>query len=171
MAIQRLPELLEKNAPAMMRRIVAHMKSDMAQGDTAGKVSHGGLFLKVGEEDLVREFLAAIREAFAAKQDALDIGMALSLEAENGNSPAVDFATSNAAFASLCKSAAPLGLEVERYRSDAFVAAMENTFQRSRMDARATEELMPFARSALNGELRALYIKLDQLATRGSAAG
>lgn len=158
--IDRLPELLERNAPAMMRRIVARMKAEAA---LSGQSSHGGLFLKVAEEDLVREFTAGVRNAFApGEAGAFDIAGSLSLDSNYG---AIDeFETSSDAFRALRDTATRLGVKgVGNYGKSPFVTAMKEAFKQSRMDAKATEELMPSAKSALNDELKALYTQLDRL--------
>jgi hypothetical protein len=171
--IDRLPELLEKNAPAMMRRMVGRMKADVAKGDLSGRVSHGGLFLKVGEEDLVREFVAAIKEVFAAEESSgFGSDNSLSLQTESGYGGGIDeFESSTDAFRTLCRDAAKLGVTgADRYHNRAFLTALKDAFTRSRMDVRATDELMPYAKAALNAELAVLYTKLDEIGTRGQAA-
>lgn len=161
--INRFPEILERNAPGMMRRMVSHMKAAVASSSSGS--SHGALFIRVGEEDLVREFPVAIREAFAAGDDP---GLSLSLEPESGAEAApAGFAGSDAAYDALCKAAAGLGIRgLDKYRKDAFITAMKNAFGKARMDTRATEELMPHANAALDAELRALYAKLADLIAR-----
>jgi hypothetical protein len=161
--IDRLPDVLEKNAPAMMRRMVARMRA------APGHSSHGGLFLKVGEEDLVREFAAAVRECFAPSEDKfLSQGISMRLSTDSGYGIGIDeFETSTTAFHSLCQHAAKAGIDgMERYGKDAFLQAMKHAFERSRMDARATEELMPPAKTELNTELRALYRQLDAVVAK-----
>jgi hypothetical protein len=161
-AIQRLPQIIEKNAPGIMRRIVARMKADLAQAEAGNQnVSHGALFLKVAEEDLVRNFVTATHAAFLQEDSAL---VGLSLEPEGGRADS-QYAASNAAFDKLCADAQRLGVRgVERFGKDSFERAMEDAFKRSRMDERATAELISFARAALDSELQAIYAKLDALA-------
>ena len=149
--------------------MIARMKADMAQHDLSGTVSHGVLFLKVGEEDLVEAFVAAIKETFGPKErGAFDPSVPMSLEAESGYGPeSGEFETSSAAFAALCQRAAILGVHgTERYKKDVFLGAIRDAFRRSRLDARATNEVMPYAKSALNSELKALYTQLDAIGAR-----
>jgi hypothetical protein len=168
-AVDRLPEILEKNAPAMMRRIVAHMRSKLTADGVVGNVSHGMLFLKVGEEDLVREFLAATTAAFV-KNEPTDFG-ALSLEPEGGKQTYPEFAGSDAAFDKLCADAANVRVSgFERYDKGKFLGALGEAFVHARMDSRATAELLPYAKVALNAELQALYTKLDELAGQRPAS-
>lgn len=162
-AINRLPEILERNAPGMMRRIVARMKAQMEQDDRAGDLSHGLLFLKVGEEDLVREFLAATRAAFVRNEPSGFGG--LSLEPEEGRRDFPEFRESDMAFAKLCENAARLHvLGADVYDKKRFIETMADAFGRARMDTRATAELTPYARVALDAELQGVYTKLNQLA-------
>lgn len=165
-AIDRLPQIIEKNAPGMMRRMVARMKTQLAELDHDGSASHGSLFLKVGEENLVEHFGAAAHATFGKKEDSDLAG--LSLEPEGGPAQDLEFTASTAAFTKLCADAAQQGVRsLDRFNKDAFVRAMEDAFKRSRMDERATSELMSFAKSALDVELQAIYTKLDQLAVSG----
>lgn len=161
-AIHRLPQIIEKNAPGIMRRIVARMKSDLAHVEAGNQnVSHGALFLKVAEEDLVRNFVVATHAAFLQEDSGL---VGLSLEPEGGRAD-TQYASSKAAFDKLCADAQRLGVTgLERFGKDIFERAMEDAFKRSRMDERATAELISFARSALDVELQAIYTKLDALA-------
>lgn len=145
----------------MMTRMVARMRAQLSAGD----LSHGMLFLRVAEGDLIREFLAATSAVFARGEPSDFAG--LSLEPEGGRAANHEFATSDVAFDKLCTDAAMRGvLGVERYGKDKFIGAMMDAFTRSRMDARATAELLPHAKSALNAELQVLYMKLDELLTR-----
>ena len=167
-AIERLPEIIDRNAAGIMSRIVARVKADLARVEAGGgNVSHGALFLKVAEEDLVRNFAAATRAAFLQEDSDL---VGLSLEPESGKVHDGLYAGSGAAYAKLCASAQRLGVDgVDRFGREPFERAMEAAFRSSRMDQRATSELMDFARSALDAELQVIYTKLGELA--GDAAG
>jgi len=163
-AIEQFPAILERNAPAMMRRMIARMKAQLENDDRAGgQVSHGLLFLRVGEDDLVREFLAATTSTFV-KNEPSEFG-GLSLEPEGGRPQLPEFQSSDVAFAKLCAEADRLRVfGTDGYGKEKFLDAMTDAFVRSRMDERATAELMPYAKSALNAELQALYSKLADLA-------
>lgn len=162
-AIARLPQIIEKNAPGIMTRIVGRMKADLARVEAEGRnVSHAALFLKVAEEDLVRNFATAAHAAFM-KEDSGLIG--LSLEPESGKAHDALYAGSRAAWDKLAASAQRLGVPgVDRFGRETFERAMEAAFRNSRMDERATRELMDFARSALDAELQVIYTKLVELA-------
>lgn len=166
-AIERLPQIIERNAAGIMTRMVARMKSDAARHADSQSVAHGALFLKVAEADLVRNFVAATQSAFLQQDGDL---AGLSLEPEGGKADDSSYAGSTAAYEKLCATARRLGVRgLDRFRKDSFERAMEDAFQRSRMDGRATTELAAFARSALDAELQAIYTKLDQLANPPAA--
>lgn len=168
--IDRLPEILEKNAVTMMRRMIARMKTAMEQHAQAGNVSHGALFLKVGENDLVREFERALKEATSpAALGSADTALAgLSLAAEDGADAVDEFETSTALFNRLCTNARAIGVKgTGRYHKEVFVTALRDAFEQSRMDRQAMQELRPYARAALNTELLGLYGKLDELTAAG----
>ena len=168
--VDRLPEILEKNAVTMMRRMIARMKAAMEQRAQEGNVSHGALFLKVGENDLVREFERALKEATSpaalGSADSAVSALSLSLEAADGAEAADEFETSTALFTRLCANAKAVGVKgTGRYHKEVFVGALKDAFEQSRMDRQAMQELRPYARAALNAELLGLYGKLDELAT------
>ena len=50
-----VPQVIEKNAPAMMARMVGRLKAQL-EGATVADGSHALLFLKVGENDMVQAF-------------------------------------------------------------------------------------------------------------------
>ena len=162
-AVARLPEIIDRNAAGMMSRMVARMKADLARVEAHGQnVSHGALFLKVAEADLVRNFAAATNAAFLQEDSDL---VGLSLEPEGGAQHDALYAGSAAAYDKLCASAQRLGVSgLDRYHRQPFERAMETAFKRSRIDERATAELMAFARSALDAELQVIYTKLGELA-------
>jgi len=162
--IGRLPQIIERNAPGMMKRMLVRIKEQITQGENSDNTGHGQLFLKVGEDDLVNQFAAAAHSTFAKKEDSELAG--LSLEPESGSIDA-EFAGSMAAFDKLRESAGKLGVgSLDRYNKDAFLKAMMDAFKQARMDERATDELVPFARAALDVELQAFYSKLDDLAVK-----
>jgi hypothetical protein len=166
-AFNRLPQVLEKNGPEMMRRMVARMKAKLASGERPGDVSHGLLFLKVGEADLVREFAAAIGSTFVRNE--LSDFAGLSLEPEGGRLDDSEFASSDAAFDRLEATLAGLRVHgVERYARSKFLDALRDAFIRSRMDERATRELAHCARLELNTELQSLYTNVESWMTKAA---
>lgn len=163
---ERLPQVIEKNAQPIMKRVIDRTRTQLESSGQAAGGSHGLLFLKVGEADMVDAFVAATRARFAAEVDDL---AGLSLEPEEGPRANDDFAAADKAFAKLRANTRAHGAGgLDRYGSEAFLAAMLDAFQHSRMDARATAELMPCARAALNTELQAFYVQLDALVTRAA---
>ena len=64
----------------------------------------------------------------------------------------------------LCANARKLGVEdVHLFNPDVFLIPLKNAFAKSRIDGVEMARLMPYARRALNTELRSVYDKLDAL--------
>ena len=171
--IDRLPELLKKNAAAMMQRMTAQIKAEMIRHDPAGNLAHAVLLLRVGEADLAVAFVDAVAETFAPRERGrFDFSMPMSLDLEEEQVAGTDpFASSTAAFDILCDTAEELGIPgVQRYSKDVFLGAVKDAFVRSRMDATTTEHLLPFVKTALDAELARLYAQLAALG-RGRGPG
>ena len=164
-----MPAILVHNAPSMMRRMGVFMQAAIAERGHQANASHGALFLRVGEADLVREFGVAMEESMDYVRRKLEDfrGSPPSLTLETvGEAPlaADDFKTSNALFKDLCSHAQALGvIGCDAYHKDIFLKALKQAFEKSRMDAQAMAELLPYARLALNAELCKVYAKLDSL--------
>jgi hypothetical protein len=172
--VDRLPEILEKNAPGMMRRMILAMRAAIERGAHLRAVSHGALFLKVGEADLVREFEGAMKDAMSsvrsrASHGSFEPSLSLSLDSLDDEDAPDELEGSTQVYATLCHTAQEAGVAgLARYKGTVFWSAVMDAFVRSRMDARAISELMPYARAALNVELMGLYQKLDDLGTAAS---
>ncbi len=173
-AIDRMPAILVKNAPSMIQRMLVAMKAMIAERGHQANASHGMLFLKVGEADLVHEFgVATAQEVEVVRQEierrrGSPPSLALETFGAADAHPGDDFNTSDACFSSLCNKAAAWGvIGCDAYDKDVFIKILEQAFQQSRMDRQASAELMPYARRALNTELCKLYGKLE---TVGEAA-
>ncbi len=171
-AIDRLPELLVKYAPSMMRRMIAAMQEEITQRGQLANPSYSSLLLKMGEADLMREFETAIKDAMQsikskpARQGARDDGPSLLLELFDEESASLvdDFRGSSDQFAARCTKARNLGATgIENFGKDGFRKALKTAFDRSRIEPEAMTDLMPYARRALNGELLKVYGKLDAL--------
>jgi hypothetical protein len=75
-----------------------------------------------------------------------------------------DFVRSNILFQKLLAKTKVLGITgLDPYRKDIFLAAVNDAFVQSRIDADAAKKLMPLARKALNAEMVRLYEKLGAL--------
>ena len=136
----------------------------VATANRSDNLSHGSLFLRIGEEDLVNEFVKVMVVVFKGKP-APDSNL-LSLEPEGGRPNWPEFASSDAAYDRLCDSADRLGVRgFGRFDKEAFMGVLLDAFDRARMDERATTELLPYAKVALNAELEALYAKLTEFAS------
>jgi hypothetical protein len=156
-------ELLLHDAPAMMRRMVAGLQSEVVPLSNA---SYCTLLLKLSENDLVREFAAGINGAMAAgggdegfaKTEAA--GLSFSLEPLEPTELASkdDLATSAALLAQL-KAAADGHSVVGAglLTKDFFPDLLKSIFEKARIEGSESATLMPLARRALNAELVALY--------------
>jgi hypothetical protein len=167
--IGHLPELLNKNAEVMMQRMLDFMQNVIAADPALGPSSYLALLLKMSTEDMVTEFEQSLAESMVAIQRAAekpggpDTGLGLSLQADDAKEEE-DFARSNQLFTKLMDKTKSLGIPgLAPYRKDIFLAAINDAFTQSKIDADATKKLMPLARKALNAELVRLYEKLSVL--------
>lgn len=174
-AIDRMPTILVNNAPPMIRRMLVAMKASIAERGHQANASHGVLFLKVGEDDLVREFGVAMEQCVEVVRQKIERrrgsppSLSLEMFSETDAHPADDFKTSDDSFSSLCNKAAAWGVfGCDAYDKDVFLKVLQQAFEKSRMDRQAMTELMPYARHALNTELCKVYAKLESV---GVAAG
>lgn len=168
--IDRLPEILLRNAPSMMKRMVATIQQTIAQDGQLANASYSALLLKVSEPDLVREFEVAMKKLAIAieretSQPALSTaGLSLSLEPLEAVAAVseADFLTSTAQFDVLSAHAKSLGVTgVNAYKKDLFVTALKNAFTQAHIDGHEVAKLMPYALRALNTELVNIYGKLN----------
>jgi len=175
-AIDRMPTILVNNAPSMIQRMLASMKTMIAARGHQADASHGVLFLKVGEADLVREFGVAMEQAVEVVREKIERrrgsppSLALEMLGDPDSPRPDDFKTSDGCFSSLCtKASAWAVIGCDAYDKDVFIKALEQAFEKSRMDRQAMTELMPYARQALNAELCKVYSKLESVGV-GSGA-
>lgn len=174
-AIDRMPTILVNNAPSMIQRMLVSMKAMIAERGHQANASHAVLFLKVGEQDLVREFGIAMAGAVDVVREKIERlhgsppSLALAMFGDSDAPGKDDFKTSDDSFSSLCSKAMAWGvIGCDAYDKDVFLSALEQAFEKSRMDRQAMAELMPYARRALNAELCKVYGKL---ATVGLGSG
>lgn len=106
--ISQLPEILSRNAPTMMRRMVVAIQAAIAQDQNLANASYSALLLKLSEADLVREFEVAIKDAAGqiragSGTDGHSLSGGLSLELANDldTSATDDLLTSSASFEKL----------------------------------------------------------------------
>jgi hypothetical protein len=169
-AIDRMPAILANNAPSMIRRMLVAMKAQIAERGHQANTSHGMLFLKVGEEDLVRAFGVAMEQAVELVRQKIERrrgsppSLSLEMFSETDTHLADDFRAADDSFSSLCTKAAAWGVfGCDAYDKDVFLKVLQQAFEQSRMDQQAMAELMPYARKALNTELCKLYGKLESV--------
>ena len=171
--IDRLPELLSKNALTMMQRMVLVMQHAIAADRALGTSSYCALLLKLSGDDLAREFdisvkasMLAIKQAGVKSTD-FSLGLSLSIEPLESVATVVseaDFLSADAAFERLLIKANGLKIKgLSTYKKDVFLASVKEAFTKAKVDPAEIERMMPFARRALNGELLNLYEKLAAL--------
>ena len=170
--VERLPEILNKNAKSMMQRIVEATLDAIARDPQLGASAYCSLVLKASSNDLVAEFVLGLEKSTRAILEAsgrpgtLAFGLGLSIEPlEPAAAPSdADFMNSNSKFEILCAKVRGLGVEGLRpYSKEIFVAALDDAFTMSRIDPSEGGKIMPLARRALDRELVRLYEKLDSL--------
>jgi hypothetical protein len=175
-AIDRMPTIMVKNAPSMIQRMLVVMKATIAERGHQANASHGMLFLKVGEADLVREFGVATAQVVEAVRQKIERrrgsppSLTLEIFGDGDAHPGDVFNTADACFSSLCHKAAACGvIGCDAYDNAVFIKILEQAFEHSRMDRQASAELMPYARQALNAELCKLYGKLESVGVAAPA--
>lgn len=171
--VDRLPDIMAKNARTMMRRMVVAMNEEMARNIEEANASYSALLLKVSEADLVDAFEVALKDAMASLKGTpakpakfADSTLPLSLElADDANSSAQDdFLACTVLFDTLRANAKKLGVGgISPFSKDIFLTALKDAFTKSRIDSAEIGKLMPYARRALNRELLAVYDKLNAL--------
>jgi len=170
--VARLPEILVKNANAMMLRMVAAMQNSIGADQQLADASYCGLLLKMASDDLARGFENAIRESMAAMRSAggdpnfSATGFALAIEpmVDDASTEKADFHTATLAFEKLRAKGKALGVRgLRNYERNVLLTCLLQAFAKSRVSANETAKVLPHARRALNDELVRLYAKLEQL--------
>ena len=170
--IECLPEILLRNAPSMMRRLLAAIQEAMAKDSQLPNAAYSALLLKMSEPELVREFEAALKPLLitvkheAGKPGLSTGGLSLSLEPLEATAaaPDLEFQTSTAVFDTLNTHARQLGVTgVGAYNKDLFLTALKNAFVQARIDPLEVTKLMPMILRALNAELVNVYGKLNSV--------
>ena len=170
--VERLPDILVKNASAMMLRMVATMQQAIGADLALENASYCALVLKMTASNLAQEFEDAVRDSMLAirrdsgKPQFSASGFALSIEPleAGASSLLADFQTSTAAFDKVCAKAGGLGVSgLGLYNKDVMMACVSAAFAKSRVEASEASKMLPYARRALNDELLRLYAKLDAL--------
>lgn len=170
--VARLPEILSKNAPSMMMRLLASMQSEIEQDRQLANAAYCTLTLKLSAPDLAREFNIAIKDTMTsitvgATSTGINTGgLSLSLDLLDDAIPESndDFLDSTALFDTLCAHAKAIGVEdVNAFGKDVFLVPLKEAFAKSRIDNQEAAKLMPYARRALDVELTKIYVKLDSL--------
>jgi hypothetical protein len=171
--IARLPDIMGRNAASMMQRILQATQEAIGAAPNLGPTSYPALVLKASNDDLVRFFDVAIKDAMIEVQRASQGPafaasglMGLSIEPiDPANASAdSDFSNSTAAFERLSAKATGLGVRgLSACSKNMLLAALEEAFTKSQIGPVEAKAILPHARRALDNELVKLYEKLDSL--------
>jgi hypothetical protein len=170
--VHHLPEILVKNANAMMLRMVSAMQQAIGADTAMENATYCALVLKMTADNLAQEFELAVRASMEAiRRDGgrgqfSASGLALAIEPLESAASSLesDFQTSTEAFDKVCDKADRLGVKgIRLYNKDVILACVSEAFSKSRVEASEAAKMLPFARRALNDELLRLYAKLDAL--------
>lgn len=170
--IEHLPQILVKNANAMMLRMAAGMQQAIRADSGLENATFCMLVLKTASSTLAVEFERAMAESMAAlRRDTGKVQFSISgfslsivpLEPVASTAKA-DFQPSTAAFDKLCAKAAALGVRgLGMFNKDVMLECVVEAFGKSRVEAPDVATMLPYLRRALNDELLRLYAKLDAL--------
>ena len=170
--VERLPDILIKNASPMMQRIVAAMQKSIGEDQQLADASYCVLLLKMAADDLAAGFERAIRESMAALRSgdggpnfsATGFSLAIEPLADDGSTEKADFHLSTVAFDKLLAKGKALGVRgLRNYERDVLLTCMKQSFAKSRVSGEEAAKLLPYARRALNDELVRVYAKLGAL--------
>jgi len=170
--VERLPDILVKNASPMMSRMVSAMQKSITDDQRLPDASYCVLLLKMAADDLAGGFERAIRESMAALRsngagaDFSATGFSLAIETVDDDSATekVDFQASAVAYDRFVARGKSLGLRgLRNYGRDVLLTCLKEAFAKSRVSADEAAKLLPYARRALNDELVRLYAKLEAL--------
>jgi hypothetical protein len=170
--VERLPEILVKNASGMMQRMVTAMQLAVAADAGLENAAYCGLVLKMSADGLAHEFERAVTESMVAiKRDSGKAqfsasGFSLAIEPLDAaaSSAEADFRSSSAVFTQLRAKADSLGAHnLAMFNKDVLLACVNEAFAKSRVGATEAAKTLPHARRALNDELLKLYHRLHAL--------
>ncbi len=156
------PENLVSEAPAMIARILDHMQTSLARDGNLPNVPYCALLVKLGAQDLAREFpesLKATLASQAAELPSLAPMFTLELTLDDAPDPAAEtMRQSSALFEQLCANAKTLGIKgLDAIGKTTYMTALREAMAKARIDDANVNHLMPYACSALDVELAALY--------------
>lgn len=171
--LAQMPDAVAKAAPAMAGRIIAAMQAELARDAQLPQISYCTLLLKVGADDVSREFADGLREAAARKTrpkppNAPPSGFGLLLEPMNESDPSVgNMQKSSEAFGRVVAKAAVLGVNgFEAYGKEYFLGPFREALAKARVDESSVARLMPYACRAFDTELVRLYEQLEALSRK-----
>lgn len=170
--VQRLPDILVKNAGPMMQRIVLAMQKAIAEDQQLPDASYCVLLLKMAADDLAAGFERSIRESMDALRSsdaqpgftATSFSLAIEDTSHEAAAERADFQAATAAFDRFAARGKSLGMRgLRSYDKDVLWTCLKQAFAKSRVSAEEASKVLPYARRALNDELVRLYAKLEAL--------
>lgn len=160
------PENLVRQAPVMIGRIIDHMQAALARDGNLPNVPYCALLVKLGANDLAREFTQSLRLGLATlTEETLSPAPMFTLELTltDAPDPAVEtMRQSSALFEQLCANAKTLGIKgMDAVGKNIFLTALREALVKARIDEANVGHLMPYACQALDVELVALYHRVN----------
>lgn len=173
--IDALPAILQKNAQSMMRRMIVAMQSEMTKDPAFVNATYYALLIKLGENDLVREFEDSFKDSMEVitTGSGRTVSAGLSFELVDDSSACVDsdFSTSTIEFEQLCEYCKLLGISgIGMFEKDVFLKPLKSALLKARIRDAEAVHILPVARRALNAELVNLYQKLGPYLKKHSLA-
>lgn len=171
--LAQMPDAIAKAAPSMAGRIIAAMQAELARDAQLPHISYCTLLLKVGADDLAREFAEGMKEAAARKHrpkppNAVPSAFGLLLEPMDGADPSIGtMERSTALFGRVVAKSAALGVNgFEAYGREYFLGPFREALAKARVDDPSIARLMPYACRAFDAELVRLYEQLEALSSK-----
>ena len=170
-AVAQMPETIAQGAPLMVGRIVEAMQLALARDAQLPNMSYCSLLMKLGANDVTREFLADLSEAVVQLRKPVNPSAAatsvayLWLEPIGEVDPSLDaMQQSTELFGRVVAKAKALGVKgVEAYGKAFFVGPVRQALVKARVDDVNISRIMPYACRALDAELVSLYSHMESL--------
>jgi hypothetical protein len=173
--LAQMPDAITKAAPSMIGRMIEKMQGALARDAHLPQVSYCTLLLKVGADDVAREFVAGLADVAARKRqpkppNALPSGFGMLLEPMNESDPSIGtMEESTKAFGRMVARATSLGVNgFEAFGKEYFLGPFREALLKARVDEPSVACLIPYACRALDGELVRVYERIEALSRTAS---
>lgn len=167
-AVAQLPDAIARGAPLMIGHIIESMQIAIARDAQLPNVSYCSLLLKLGANDMAREFSMELKQAVAHRRKPKDPGalpsaFGLLLEPIGAADPSVEtMQNSTELFGRVLAKTEALGINgLQAYGKEFFLAPLREAMVKARIDEDNIARMMPYACRALDAELARLYERLD----------